>query len=68
MAKHVPSHAYDREGKIVRYFGQLTHPQLVELARRVCLAQFETIDVDPERIRAALIGFARHQPQGKVAP
>jgi len=66
VAKRVPSHSYDREGKIVRYYAQLTPAQLVELARRVCLAQFETVDIDPERIRAVLIGFARRHPVGKA--
>lgn len=51
-----------RTGKIVRYYEHLTDSQLVELARRVSLALVGTHDIDPERIRGALISFAEGMP------
>lgn len=58
-------HRFDRGGKLVRYFKNLTPAQLTELARRICLVQFETADIDPERIRTALMEFAASTPADK---
>lgn len=55
-----------RAGKVVRWVQHLTEPQLVELAGRLCRAMQETVDIEPERIRAALINFTEHQPKVAV--
>lgn len=49
-------------GKVVRWAEGLKDAQVVELAARLSRTLAQTIDIDPTRLRQAIVTFVRGEP------